>query len=150
MSEQEASVRKIFRSRKDRVIAGVCGGVAEHFNVDPVWVRIGWVLCVFAKGLGLIAYVLCWILIPEKEEAVAAGGGPGTAGAEGTTAGAEAGGDSGVAQRLTSSQPRVVIGVILIALGCIFGVSAFVPFFHDTVFWAFVCIVLGVVLLARR
>jgi len=157
LSDQEAPVRKIYRSRKDRVIAGVCGGVAEYFNIDPVWVRIGWVLSVFLKGLGLIAYVLCWILIPEREEVISSGTESGAAGQE--AAGGEAGGaeaasaegrGSGGVFGLTGSQPRVVVGVVLIVLGCIFALSTFFSIFDDRVFWALVCIVLGVALLAKR
>ena len=149
LSDQEAPVRKIYRSRKDRVIAGICGGVAEYFNIDPVWVRVGWVLSIFLKGLGLIAYVLSWILIPEREEAVSSGTESEAAGPEDAAAGGAAGGSSGV-RGLMGSQPRVVIGVVLIVLGCLFALSTFFSIFDDRVFWALVCIVLGVALLAKR
>jgi phage shock protein C len=157
------TVRKLYRSRKDRVIAGVCGGVAEYFKIDPVWVRIVWVLAIFAKGLGLVAYVLCWLLIPEREwtpaEAVAVEEGASEGAGEGTQgtasrAGAEAGTAGGEAKSswfpFGSSEPRVVIGGVLIALGCIFGLMAFVPFLSSQAFWAIVLIVLGLALLARR
>lgn len=155
MNQHETSVRKIFRSRKERVIAGVCGGVAEYFHIDPVWVRIAWVLAIFVKGLGLVAYVLCWILIPEREwsssEAAAASG----ASPKGAKENAEAAGsafetDRGSLFGLSGSQPRVIIGVVLILLGVIFGIMAFVPFLNDRAFWALILIVLGLVLLAKR
>jgi phage shock protein PspC (stress-responsive transcriptional regulator)/predicted membrane protein len=54
------------RSRQHRVIAGVCGGIAAYFQLDPVLVRVGFVLlALFTRGLGLIAYVVLWVVMPE-------------------------------------------------------------------------------------
>ena len=59
--------KKLYRSRKDRMIAGVCGGIAEHLDVDSVWIRVGAILLTIASvGLGLVAYLLFWILVPEN------------------------------------------------------------------------------------
>lgn len=156
MNQQEESVRKLFRSRRERVIGGVCGGVAEYFKIDPVWVRIAWVLAIFVKGLGLVAYALCWILIPEREWSPAEAVPTGDAGdkdkpdeeAHGATA-AQTGGQ-GSFMGISDSQPRTIIGVVLIALGCIFGAMAFIPFLNEHAFWALVLIVLGIVLIAKR
>ncbi len=57
--------KKIYRSRINRVISGVCGGIGEYFNIDPVVVRLIWVLAFFFGGFGLLAYIICWIFIPE-------------------------------------------------------------------------------------
>ncbi|MDY6985863.1 MAG: PspC domain-containing protein [Candidatus Thermoplasmatota archaeon] len=63
---------KLYRSRKSKVLGGVCGGIAEYFNIDPAIVRILWILlCIFSAGLGIIAYLICWLIVPlEPEEAV--------------------------------------------------------------------------------
>jgi phage shock protein C len=53
-------------SQNDKVIAGVCGGLAEYFNIDPLLVRIGFVLFSFSFGGGLIAYILLWLLAPNR------------------------------------------------------------------------------------
>jgi phage shock protein C len=58
--------KQLFRSRENRMIAGVCGGVAEYFNIDPTIVRIIWVLFTLTYGLGLIAYIVGAIIIPER------------------------------------------------------------------------------------
>ncbi|MCA9735251.1 MAG: PspC domain-containing protein [Deferribacteres bacterium] len=60
--------RKIFRSQYDRVIAGVCGGVADYFNIDLFLVRVIFVLAIFWGGLGVIAYIAAWIIIPENPD----------------------------------------------------------------------------------
>ena len=58
--------KRLYRSEKDRLIAGVAGGLAEYFSIDPLLVRIGFFLLVFANGLGILAYILCWIFIPSE------------------------------------------------------------------------------------
>lgn len=57
--------RKFYRSRNDKMIAGVCGGLAEYFDIDPVLVRIGFVLFVIF-GAGLLAYLILALLVPEN------------------------------------------------------------------------------------
>jgi phage shock protein C len=58
--------KRLYRSRTDKVLGGVCGGLAEYFNVDPTFIRIIAVLLVFAKGVGLLAYLIAWIIIPRE------------------------------------------------------------------------------------
>ncbi|HBG09856.1 MAG: PspC domain-containing protein [Limnochordia bacterium] len=60
--------KRIYRS-KDRKIGGVCGGIAEYFNIDPTIVRLIWAVLAFAYGTGLLAYIVAWIIIPEEPKA---------------------------------------------------------------------------------
>ncbi|HYX67648.1 MAG TPA: PspC domain-containing protein [Terriglobales bacterium] len=62
--------RRLVRPREGRVIAGVCRGFAEYFDVDVALVRLMWVLVVFFAGGGLLAYVIAWIIMPEEPEVV--------------------------------------------------------------------------------
>lgn len=65
--------KRLYRSQKDKVIAGVCGGIAVHLNVDPVLVRLVYILLTFGTGLGpgLIVYIIAWFIIPlETTEVV--------------------------------------------------------------------------------
>jgi phage shock protein C len=61
-------VRRLFRSRKNRVFVGVCGGIGEYFSVDPVIVRLIWILLTFLVWIipGILCYLLFWLVIPEK------------------------------------------------------------------------------------
>lgn len=59
-------MQKLRRSRKDRMIGGVCGGLGEYFHIDPVIIRLIFVLLLFANGIGLLAYILFWIIVPEE------------------------------------------------------------------------------------
>jgi phage shock protein C len=65
----QTSYRKLFRSRDNRMIAGICGGLAEYANVDPTVVRVGFVLLAFfTGGASLLAYPIMWIVVPEQPE----------------------------------------------------------------------------------
>jgi phage shock protein PspC (stress-responsive transcriptional regulator) len=61
--------RRLYRSRSDRVIGGVCGGVAKYFDIDPVLVRVGAVALAFLGGAGILAYLAAVLLIPNEGEA---------------------------------------------------------------------------------
>jgi phage shock protein C len=65
--------RRLFRSRDNRMIAGICGGLAEYTNVDPTVVRVGFVLLAFfTGGASLLAYPIMWIVVPETPDLPAA------------------------------------------------------------------------------
>lgn len=58
--------KRLYRSREHKVIAGVCGGIAEYFNIDPVIIRVIAVLLLLPGGLpGFVPYVVLWIIIPK-------------------------------------------------------------------------------------
>ena len=59
-------MKRLCRSRVNKKIAGVCGGIAEYFNIDPTLVRLGWVLLSVLGGNGLLAYIICAIIMPEN------------------------------------------------------------------------------------
>ena len=58
-------VRRLYRSKKDKIIGGVCGGIGEYFNIDPVIIRLLWSLLIFVGGSGILAYLVAWLIIPE-------------------------------------------------------------------------------------
>ena len=58
--------RRLYRSRTNRSIAGVCGGLGEYFKVDPTLIRILFVLFALAGGPGLLAYIILWLVMPEE------------------------------------------------------------------------------------
>ena len=66
MSEQ-----KLYKIEEGRKIEGVCGGLAEYLNVDPTLIRVIWALVTLGSaGVGLIAYVICAVIMPKKSEVV--------------------------------------------------------------------------------
>lgn len=66
-------MKKIYRSRKDKVLLGVCGGLGDYFDIDPVLIRIIFILLSFVNGFGILLYLVSAIVIPleskkEKQE----------------------------------------------------------------------------------
>lgn len=59
-------VKKLYRSRDDRWLGGVCGGVAKYFNVDSTLIRVLFILLALAIGGGILVYIIMWIIIPEE------------------------------------------------------------------------------------
>ena len=62
--------KKLYRSKKDKMIAGVCGGIAEYFDVDSTLVRLLTVIFVLLGGAGVVVYIIAWIIIPQTPEQV--------------------------------------------------------------------------------
>lgn len=65
-------MKKIYRSKSQRMISGVCGGIAHYFNIDPTIVRLVWVLVsIFSTAIpGLIIYLICVIVIPDEPDSI--------------------------------------------------------------------------------
>ena len=60
------TTKKLYRSRIDRMIGGVAGGLAEYFDMDPTLVRVLFAISVAFSGAGILAYVVLWIVVPEQ------------------------------------------------------------------------------------
>lgn len=59
--------KKLTRSRNNKMLAGVCAGVANYFDLDPTLVRLGWALFGLLGGSGLLFYIICCVVIPEED-----------------------------------------------------------------------------------
>ena len=60
--------KRLFKSNHDKMLNGVCGGIAEYFDIDPTLVRLGWVLFCAMGGSGFLAYLIAAIVIPSNPE----------------------------------------------------------------------------------
>ena len=58
--------KKLYKSLKDRKIAGVCGGIAEYFDIDSNVIRIIWVIFAFGFGTGILAYIICALILSDN------------------------------------------------------------------------------------
>ncbi|MDO4462134.1 MAG: PspC domain-containing protein [Bacteroidia bacterium] len=54
------------RPKSNRMLAGVCSGLAKHFSLDPTLVRLAWAILVLIGGTGILLYLLMWIIVPEE------------------------------------------------------------------------------------
>lgn len=61
-------MKKLYRSKNDKKIAGVCGGLAEYLNVDSTIIRLIWLACILLCGFGLLLYAIAWIVMPDEPE----------------------------------------------------------------------------------
>jgi len=59
-------IKRLYRSKDERMLAGICGGLSEYFKIDPVIWRLLFVFATLAGGPGLILYIIMWIVVPEK------------------------------------------------------------------------------------
>ena len=113
--------RVVRRSRNERMIAGVCVGVGRYLGVDPVLLRIAFIILALANGLGVIAYVICWVAIPEE--------------------GADE--PSVPAPRRRRETGRLVLGGSLVVLGLVLLLDRLAPDL-DELFWPVAVVAVGV------
>ena len=57
--------KRLYRSRDNSMIAGVCGGLGEYLDMDPTFIRLLWIVFTLAGGSGILAYIIAWIIIPQ-------------------------------------------------------------------------------------
>ncbi len=60
-----SSPKRLYRSRDNRMLGGVCGGLAEYFNIDPTLVRLAFLILFLAAGSGPLLYLVMWVIVPE-------------------------------------------------------------------------------------
>ncbi len=140
--------KKLYRSVTDKMIGGVCGGLAEYFAIDPVIVRLIFVLAVIFGGSGILAYIILWIIIPQKPFIITPfntnppSGDSQPSGEEKKSENSEFNMNS-LDINKTQSNRSIYAGAFLILLGGIFLLDNFVPRFHFGDFWPLILIGLG-------
>jgi phage shock protein C len=130
--------KKLYRSRENSMLGGVCAGLADYFDVDSSLIRLATVILFFAAGTGILAYIIAWIIIPQEPLEKKA-----------TTAEPESESKAGVIEG--SDKSKFVIGIVLIVLGFLFLMStlnvwAWFSFFR---LWPILLIVVGIVVILR-
>ena len=137
-------MKRLYRSRTHRVIGGVAGGIGEYFDVDPVLVRILFIVTLFAGGSGLLAYIIAWIIIPEqpRESAMTTSPNPQQANVP--------------PQPQQPPKPEeahrrggIVGGLVLLVLGLLFLGQNFLPDFNFGDWWPLILVAIGAGLLYK-
>jgi len=142
---------RLYRSRSDRMIFGVAGGMARWLDVDPAVVRLVWALLIIAGGVGLLLYIVAAIVVPEEPlGAMPPAGGPGApeAAAEGAQAGTTGWAGPRPTHRRDTSTAPMIIGVALVLLGAWFLAERYISWLDNALLWPALLIVVGVLLLA--
>ena len=117
---------KIYRSRTNSMIAGICGGLGEYLSVDPTIIRVVAVLLIIPDGIGLLAYIIGWVIIPRRPEM-----------------------EAEVVAPERSERSRLLPGLALILIGLVFLLNNLIPWFDIGYLWPLILIVLGVALLLK-
>ncbi len=129
---------RLMRSESERMIAGVCGGLAQYLEIDPVLVRLAFVVLFLASGLGLVIYGILWLIMPTPSRLQPAIRIMDESDATASPAGKESGRFS----------PAATVGVILILFGAFFLLSQ--SGWINDAFWPIVLIGAGLFYLIRR
>lgn len=127
--------KKVYRSKTDKMIGGVCGGLGSYFKVDVVLIRLLWVFSFFAGGIGLFAYILAWIIIPEEGNF---NSGPFTNGEQASQE------EPFKNSPGTDRQGQLVIGLIAIFIGVFLLIRQFIPFIPWFNIWPIFIILIGI------
>lgn len=69
MTDSNQPTRRLYRSRKDKMIGGVCAGLADYFRIDTTWMRLLFVLFLLVGGSAILVYIIMWIVVPLEPEA---------------------------------------------------------------------------------
>ena len=133
---------RLYRSRDDRMLFGVAGGMARYLGVDPAITRLVWVALVLAAGAGVLLYIVAAIIIPEEPAGHAA---ESAAQREANAAGSPPGAGPGAANAGTNTG-AILVGLLLVGLGAWFLLQRFLPAIDGRVVWPAVLIVLGLAL----
>jgi phage shock protein PspC (stress-responsive transcriptional regulator) len=162
---------RLYRSRDDRIIAGVAGGLADYLGLDPSLVRIAWAVLILAGGVGLLLYIIMWIVVPEEDDLSPQQ----YAAATGQAAAAEVTGSSTAptgapvdwrSQRVNEREARraarrarraanpdegrtigLLVGGFLVLIGIAFLLRNFIPTIDFDLFWPVILVIVGIVIL---
>jgi len=152
MDQPPEKPRRLYRSTTNKVLAGVCGGLGEYFNIDPTILRILFVAIIFWGGSGVVLYIILWLVIPEAgqeqlpmEKRFSQAGQEMKAKAQQMAADIKVSSPHGLT-------PAIMVGAILVIVGASALAQVFIPWriFRWDIFWPILIIVLGLMVIIRR
>jgi phage shock protein C len=146
--------KRLYRSTKDRMLAGVCGGLAEYFEIDPVIMRVLFVVITLGAGVGILGYIILWIVVPEATIVIK----------DNQFANSE--NQQQNEENMTNNYPnfvmvneeklhkknnsgRVFISILLILIGILWFISNIVPGVNFGHLWPLTLVALGLLILIR-
>lgn len=132
---------RLYRLKTDKVIGGVSGGLGDYLNIDPVIIRVLFVLLFLFGGSGVLVYIILWIAIPSEPIGFK------------MYSGEKNDQDSGEdidnpGERTKTKNSSMILGIILIGLGFIFLIDHLVPYYSIANLWPLIIIIAGVLLIS--
>ena len=128
---------RLYRSTTDKVIGGVCGGLGNYLNIDPVIVRILFVLLAVFGGSGVLVYIILWIVVPEQVY---------TFGTEQSTEDIKVEVDDQVTEKKRGNN-TLIAGFLLIAVGLLILTDRLIPAYNLWDFWPLILVAAGILLI---
>ncbi len=135
--------KKIYRSRTDKVIGGVCGGLGKYFEIDPVLIRVIFVLLAFFHGSGLIIYLILLIVIQQEPISIA------TEEFEQEFTQEQPVDESEASSISKKDRTRQIFGIILLIVGSILLLQNLFPLFDFEIILPVILILIGIYILYR-
>lgn len=134
--------KRLYRSRSERKIGGVCGGLSEYFDVDPVFIRALFVITTLGYGIGFIAYIVLWIIVPERSKIYV----------DDTNEVFVENPEEVIEEEplKSNSNRKVVFGVILIIVGMLLFIDEFIPALEIEYIFPIILISLGVYIIGFK
>lgn len=138
---EKNGTKKIYRSCQNKIIGGVCGGLGEYFEIDPIIFRLIFVILLVSAGTGLLLYIIAWIIIPLDPKCPED--------------------DDNNKQEITEKAPKEtksdvkkrddksLVGLIIILVGVLFLLQNFLGIRLQAIFWPMILIAIGFALLLR-
>lgn len=127
--------KKLYKSLDDRVLAGVCGGLAKYFDIDSTIVRVLWILGFFAGGLGIVAYIICTVIIPQESFS-------------------EYNMNKSKSiyeyNKETHSKNKVLLGIILISIGVFSLIDEYLYWVDIERLWPIIFIIIGIYIIVKK
>ncbi len=148
MKMEAAMEKKLYRSRRARVFGGVAGGLGNYFNLDPILVRIIFVIITFATGIGILLYIILWIVIPEEPFELAY-----KINTDISQTGTGEKPETGLPPfeqfqtEPKKSKGSFIAGIILIGIGLIFFADRFIPSFRFGDIFPIILVLIGISLI---
>jgi len=140
--------KRLYRSYTDKMLGGVCGGLGEYFDIDPVIIRVLFVVAVLFGGGGILAYIILWIVIPQKPFTIPKFN---QESSNDTKPNTEQSTNDNSFKNYVVEKRRMnknsLAGIILIFLGVLFLLDNFVPRFSFHDFWPLILIGIGFALI---
>jgi len=136
---------KLYRSRRIRVFGGIAGGLSQYFNIDPIIVRVIFVVVTIMHGVGLILYIILWIVIPEEPFEIAYQAPADIK--DGSSPGDQSTQETIINDHKKLHGGRTVAGVILISIGLIFFADRIIPSFDFRDILPLIFVLIGGVLI---
>lgn len=135
--------KRLYRITNNKMIGGVCTGLAEYFSIDPVLVRLVFVILTLHHGIGILAYVILWVVVPARVDSLRAESSVGEIEIDGEEQPLTA----TVVTKKDAGRGSFIGGIILIVIGTLFLLDNFIPSFGFDDFWPLLLIAVGAAML---